>query len=113
MSKPDMIPGTDEAWESGALGEDAKHARLAPQAHQRAVRETLAMQAISLRLPVSVIEDFKALASLEGIGYQPLMREALIRFAQCESKKVMHHLAAAKKQEDAQRQASQTDKRVA
>ena len=52
------------------------------------------MQMISIRLPKSVIDDFKVIAQLEGLGYQPLMRTALVRFAECEAKRVMREYAA-------------------
>ncbi|NGM89036.1 hypothetical protein G5B35_17145 [Parapusillimonas sp. SGNA-6] len=101
MSKAKKIPGTIEAWESGALGESAEHAALAPEEVQKAIDDAVAMQLISIRLPKSVIEDFKAIAAFEGIGYQPLMREALIRFANVEAKRIMHEVVATQKRERA------------
>ncbi len=94
MSDQHKISGTEEAWEDGTLGESLEHAQVASEEIHKAVESTLAMQMISIRLPKSVIEDFKNLALLEGIGYQPLMREALIRFATSESKRVMRETAA-------------------
>ncbi len=102
MSKAKKILGTDEAWENGELGNDLEHAKVASAAQHQAVEDALAMQMISIRLPKSVIEDFKNLAALEGIGYQPMMREALIRFAECESKRVVRELAASKKRKEAE-----------
>lgn len=105
MTKADKIRGTEEAWEKdGQLGNDAAYAAVASPEQQSAVEETLAMQMISIRLPKSVIEVFKALASLEGIGYQPLMREALIRFADGEAKRIVMEVAERHKKEQAQRQ---------
>jgi hypothetical protein len=40
-------------------------------------------------LQKSLIEDFKAIASLNGIGYQPLMRQILKRFVDCEKKRII------------------------
>lgn len=65
------------------------------------------MQMISIRLPKSVTEDFKAIAPLEGIGYQPLMREALIRFANGEAKRIMRELAVQQKREKEELKQSQ------
>ncbi|MDX3986139.1 MAG: hypothetical protein QHC88_12885 [Achromobacter sp.] len=96
MSKANKILGTDDAWENGELGNSLDNARVAsPDAHA-AVEEALSMQMISIRLPKAVIEDFKAIAAVEGIGYQPLMREALTRFAACEAKRITHELALKK-----------------
>lgn len=97
MREPSKIPGTTQAWEDGTLGASMEHAVVASGDIQKAVEATLAMQAISIRLPKSVIETFKALASLEGIGYQPLMRAALMRFADEESKRVVIRTAARQK----------------
>ncbi len=44
------------------------------------------MQMISIRLHKELIEDFKKIAEFRGIGYQPLMRDALQRFAAAEYK---------------------------
>ena len=86
-------PGTDSAWESGELGESFETAKVVSKEAERAVQDALGMQLISIRLPKSVIEDFKVIAQIEGIGYQPLMREALMRFAECESKRIMREYA--------------------
>ncbi|TAM89699.1 MAG: hypothetical protein EPN41_03115 [Candidimonas sp.] len=97
MNNATKIPGTIDAWESGTLGKSREHAKLVDAETRQAIEETLAMQMISIRLPKSVIEDFKALASLEGIGYQPLMREALTRFAHGESRRIMHKVSENRK----------------
>lgn len=110
MSKARKILGTEDAWENGELGEDLRHAKLADPAVQKEVQEALAMQMISIRLPRSVIEVFKAIASIEGVGYQPLMREALCRFAECEAKRLVVEIAAQKEREAAeQEQAEQAE----
>jgi predicted DNA binding CopG/RHH family protein len=87
-------PGTAEAWEKGELGENAKTAKVASAQTTQAINDALGLQMISIRLPRSVIEDFKVIASIEGVGYQPLMRIALTRFAECEAKRVMREYAA-------------------
>lgn len=87
-------PGTDTAWESGELGENLASTRIVDNETERAVQESLGMQLISIRLPKSVIEDFKVIAQIEGIGYQPMMREALVRFAESESKRIMREYAS-------------------
>lgn len=87
-------PGTDTAWESGELGENLESAKPASAEMERAVNDALGLQLISIRLPKSVIEDFKVIAQIEGIGYQPLMREALVRYAESESKRMMREYAS-------------------
>lgn len=87
-------PGTAEAWNNGELGESIESAKPVSQELAQAIDSALGLQMISIRLPKSVIEDFKVIARIEGIGYQPLMRTALIRFAECEAKRVMREYAA-------------------
>lgn len=87
-------PGTEVAWEGGELGENLESAKVVAPEAEHAVQEALGMQLISIRLPKSVIEDFKVIAQIEGIGYQPLMREALVRYAESESKRIMREYAS-------------------
>ena len=89
MSDKQKILGTEEAWESGSLGEDERHARPASQETANHIDEALGLQLISIRLDKSLIESFKLLASFHGIGYQPLMRDALKRFADSEMKAIV------------------------
>jgi plasmid stability protein len=83
------IQDTDEAWESGRLGLEEKHAAVVSEKRGEEIDALLGLRAISIRLPNSLIEDFKILAQLHGMGYQPLMREALARFAESEKKRVL------------------------
>jgi len=87
-------PGTVEAWDSGELGENLASAKVTSAKRTEEIQESAGMQLISIRLPKSVIDDFKVIAQIEGLGYQPLMRIALIRYAECEAKRVMREYAA-------------------
>lgn len=88
------IPDTEEAWSSGELGQDEKFAEVAPDDIQAMIDDHLELQPISIRLEKSLIEDFKLIASIHGLGYQPLMRQALKRFADCEKKHLLREAAA-------------------
>lgn len=105
MNKANRIPDTDEAWESGALGRDEQFVKVAPEDDEAAINESLGLQPISIRLEKSLIEDFKLIASLNGMGYQPLMRQALKRFAECEVKRILRDMIA-----EQQRSAQADDK---
>lgn len=96
--KTAKIEGTVENWESGALGQDAAHAKRAPKDMDQAVDESLGLQAISIRLSKDLIDDYKIIAKMHGIGYQPLMRDALKRFAEGEYKRLAIELHSAKEQ---------------
>ena len=93
------FPRRNEAWESGALGNDPEFAK--------SLRGRYSVTRSTMRLPCSrspsdcrsrSLRAFKLLAQVHGLGYQPLMRRALTRFAEAEMKLVLndvHRRAAA------------------
>ena len=82
------IPSTPEAWEDGQLGRDETYAKPAPKEMERQIDDGLGLQMISIRLQKELIDDYKKIAEFHGVGYQPLMRDALKRFAEAEFKKI-------------------------
>jgi hypothetical protein len=100
MTQKKTIPGTEDAWETKELGADENYVAVAEDTGDAAVDAALELQPISIRLQKSLIEDFKLIAQLRGVGYQPLMRQVLTRFADCEKKQLLREVAsnAAKKQ---------------
>ena len=89
MTEREKILGTPEAWESEALGADEKHVRVASPEIGKQVDDALGLQMISIRLDKGLIDSFKILAAFHGIGYQPMMRDALKKFAECEMKAIV------------------------
>lgn len=89
MTKPDKILASDEAWDTGQLGEDIEHAKEIKE-DEAQVDEALELQLISIRLQKSLIEDFKSIAALRGVSYQPLMRQVLNRFVEAEKKQLLN-----------------------
>lgn len=89
MSKKSSIPGTAEAWEDGTLGKSDAHVRKTSQEMAAQIDEALGLQAISIRLPKATIEVYKNLAKMHGVGYQPLMRDAICRWAETELKMLL------------------------
>jgi hypothetical protein len=77
----DRLTADAELWEMGQLGASFEYAQPASDEEQRQIDEGLGLQLISMRLNKSLIEQFKQLADLEGIGYQPLMRHVLTSYA--------------------------------
>lgn len=94
MNAQAKIPASDEAWEEGQLGNDKDHAKVATENIEAKIDESLELQLISIRLQKSLIEDFKFIATLNGIGYQPLMRQVLHRFVDCEKKRILREKAS-------------------
>jgi predicted DNA binding CopG/RHH family protein len=72
-----------EAWESGKLGRDLKHARKLPL--NEVQDYFVEKKGTSVRLPPSLIEQLKQLAAKRGLGYQAYMRMILIEHVQREA----------------------------
>lgn len=90
-------PCDEDLWDNGKLGTDANFAEplaVAEAVSEAAIDTTLELQPISIRLQKSLIEDFKLIAQLSGLGYQPLMRQVLTRFADSEKKRILREVAA-------------------
>jgi uncharacterized protein (DUF4415 family) len=86
--KTEKIVSSAEAWENGELGRSVEHAVVAPPGTTQQIDDALGMQMISIRLPKDLIDEFKMIAQVHNLGYQPLMRDALKRFAEAELKKL-------------------------
>jgi len=102
MSEKTKILSTDGAWESGELGESEKSARVADSAIKNRVDDALGLQMISIRLEKKLIDSFKVLGDFHGVGYQPLMRDALKRFAESEMKAIVSGWVESQKKEASQ-----------
>lgn len=57
-----------------------------------AVDRSLGLKMISIRLPVAMIEDYKLIAKLRGMVYQPLMRDALAEWIDQAKTEVLKNL---------------------
>ncbi|MGQ0511206.1 MAG: hypothetical protein ACT4P9_11400 [Betaproteobacteria bacterium] len=102
MASTDKALTSGEAWESGRLGQDEEHARRTEEGADKSLDNALNLQLISIRLPKTLINDLKIIAKLEGIGYQPLIRQLLSRFVIAEKKRVLlDALEATRSQEKA------------
>jgi len=69
----------DEAWDNKDLGADEKYVRKASPDREKTLDENLGLQTISIRLQKSLIDSLKNLAEEDGIGYQPYVRQLLMR----------------------------------
>jgi uncharacterized protein (DUF4415 family) len=113
MSKVITIPGDAEAWESGALGKSGAHVKKASKELEGRIDEALGLHMISIRLPRAVIETYKQLAKIHGVGYQPLMRDALCRFADDEMKKLLIGVVESQRQRKLKAKTPTSNQRVA
>lgn len=88
------IIGTPEAWEDGSLGREEEFVRVSKNVDDAELNEAAGLQPISIRLQKSLIEDFKMIAEINGIGYQPLIRQVLKRFADSEKRRILREKSA-------------------
>ena len=72
-------------WDTGKLGRETAFVRKVPAEDEAVVDAVLGLQMISLRLPRELVEEFKDIAAYRGLGYQPLMRDVLTRWACAET----------------------------
>jgi predicted DNA binding CopG/RHH family protein len=94
MANTDKFHASIEAWESGELGRDEEHVKVAEASEELALDDAMGMQMISIRLQKKLIDDLKAIAKHNGIGYQPLVRQLLTRFVVSEFKKMWNDAIA-------------------
>jgi predicted DNA binding CopG/RHH family protein len=66
-----------DLWENETLGASASHAVRVSDKQAKALDDALGLQLLSFRIQKSLIQRLKTIAKHEGIGYQPLMRQAL------------------------------------
>ena len=93
------IEGTTEAWESRELGADEDF--VASVDHDDAlIEEAVGLQMISIRLQKSLLEELKLIANINGLGYQPLIKQALKRFVEGEKKMILKQLSRQAKEND-------------
>lgn len=105
MSATDKIHGTDEAWETDKLGNDPKFAKAVSLEVTEEIDSAVCLQSISIRLEKKLVDSFKVLAEFHGIGYQPLMRDALSRFASSEMKAIVSGFVESQRSQKPQKKA--------
>lgn len=94
MTNIKKILDTSEAWESGELGTNEFHAIKYDSTDDTEIDEALGLQMISIRLEKQLLTDLKAIAQYQGLGYQPLIRQILNRFATSEMKQMAREALA-------------------
>ena len=80
---------TTEACDDGILEREEKYVVVADEFHDAALDAALELRAISIRLPKQLIEQYKLIGHFHGVGYQPLMRDVLLRFVPSALKEIL------------------------
>lgn len=78
---------SEDDWENGELGQTEKFVKKTSAEQTTAVYTKLDLQMISIRLQAEVIAELKALASDEGLGYQPFIRQILTQYIRNKAKR--------------------------
>lgn len=81
-----------DPWDSGELGREAGFVQVASDQDDDAIDVAIGMQMISIRLSKSLIRDLKLIAKYRNVGYQPMMRDILCRFARSELSQIAREL---------------------
>lgn len=100
-AKTNKIKGTASNWESGKLGLDEDYATVATPEEQAALERAIDLKPISIRMPTELIKKMKIIAGYHGVGYQPLIRDVLGRFARAEMINILHQISEQKNLEAA------------
>ncbi len=79
----------DCPWDTGTLGQSDEHVRVATEREMRDVDDALELQMISIRLQKRLLQALKEIARYHGIGYQPMVRDLLDRFARSEIRTIL------------------------
>lgn len=84
----------DRQIDYDSVGLTEANASVAPAELSMAIDDALGLQPISIRLQKDLLDNLKALAKLNGLGYQPLIRQVLTRWVDCELKHMLREKAA-------------------
>ncbi|MBX8470614.1 MULTISPECIES: hypothetical protein [unclassified Pseudomonas] len=76
-----------ELWDNRELGASEEHVGAVNLNLE--IDESLGLQAISIRLQKDLLKNLKSIASYYDVGYQPMIRDLLNRFAESEIKKIL------------------------
>lgn len=109
MSDKEKTFDTDVVWDYEKLTPDEKHTQPVDLETSKKIDDALGLQAISIRLDKCLIDSFKVLGAFHGIGYQPLMRDALKRFADLEMKAIVSGLVESQRKQQAHKQSAAKD----
>ncbi len=108
--KLDKLTADAELWETRQLGASAEHMKVLSDKETKEIDDGLGLQLISMRLSKALIEQFKELSRLDGIGYQPLIRKVLTQYAKDNKHKLDSLLSVSQAAEKAEKLFTRTIK---
>ncbi len=93
-------------WESRELGNGNDSDIIAPSEISERLDNATKTKAISIRLPVQLIEQLKLIAKIQGVAYQPMARDVLERFAVGEMQMFVEQYVREKEESDRNKKAA-------
>lgn len=99
--KNSKAPKGKAPWEDFDNDLNDDNTSVASADQQLAVEEALGLQMISIRLQRDLISSLKFIADHHKIGYQPLIRDLLNRFARSELQNILHERLSAAAEKEA------------
>jgi predicted DNA binding CopG/RHH family protein len=78
--KANQFDAENELWETRQLGASSEHAVRTSAEADKALDDAIGLQLLTFRIQKPVVDKLRRLATLEGIGYQPLMRQVLTKY---------------------------------
>jgi hypothetical protein len=102
MKKFEQYTDVADEWEpqsKSGMGQDELYVKKVSAEDSTSLDDALSLQMISIRLQKNLIDDLKLIANANRIGYQPLMRDVLSRFARSEIQNIMRDAIARQKLE--------------
>jgi predicted DNA binding CopG/RHH family protein len=95
MSMNANTPSPTSPWEEFDSDLDESVVGIASADQEAAIEDALELQMISIRLQKSLIRQLKLIAHFHNVGYQPLIRDLLGRFARSEIRDIVTKLEKA------------------
>jgi predicted DNA binding CopG/RHH family protein len=107
-----QIEASADDWgPSGKYGNDEKFVSAGVEDDK--LDERLGLDPISIRFPKELVRDLKAIAQLNGMRYQPLIREVCKRFVASEKRALRADMARRRQEElEVQRKLVEEQKRL-
>ena len=93
-----QIEASADDWgPKGKYGNDEKFVKAGSEDEK--LGDRLELEPISIRFPKDLVRDLKALAQVNGLRYQPLIREVCKRFVESEKKALRADMARRRREE--------------
>jgi predicted DNA binding CopG/RHH family protein len=99
MSASETNTDAAKPWEAFDQDLDESNVCAVTEELEKQIDESLGLQMISIRLQRDLLVKLKTIAKHHGVGYQPLIRDLLNRFARSEMRLILSSMLEQKRKE--------------